>query len=307
MSLPAALSWIKDHAASNSEYTIIIENNESLDPLNFSLKNKKNVTITIKSSNDNKIITLNSLGSLLTIESGITFILEDNIEMRGRNDNNASLITINSGGTLIINGGIVGNNNGGKGYYNSYSGLYYEGGAGIFVSDGGKLIMQSGYVINNITPSGYRNNGGGVFIAGNGIFEMSGGFVSDNSVDYSHGYGCGDAVCVSSNGKFVLRGGIISHNGYGTRQYIPRGCVFVDEGGNFTMTGGEISGNDNRGVYSIGYFNKTGGIIYGANANADKKNRDYAVYVSDGKKRTGTANESNNIDTSLNGQSGGWD
>ena len=45
------------------------------------------------------------------------------------------------------------------------------------------------------------------------------------------------------------------------------GAVYVDNGGTFDMTGGEIAGNSGTGVYVKGTFNMTGGSISGNTAN----------------------------------------
>jgi hypothetical protein len=61
------------------------------------------------------------------------------------------------------------------------------------------------------------------------------------------------------------------------------GGVYVNDGGTFTMSGGEISGNASGGVYLLdGTFSKTGGIITGydwINGNGAQSYEDYAVYV----------------------------
>ncbi|MCL2093990.1 MAG: hypothetical protein FWH12_07320 [Treponema sp.] len=121
------------------------------------------------------------------------------------------------------------------------SGAEGQNGFGIVMTATSELIIGTGTVI--------RGNSTGVQIHSNTCI-LDGGEIRDNN-------GSGVAVVAST---FTMRNGIIRNNhGGGVR-------ITVD--GNFTMSGGSITGNGNRnmqaggGVFvSNGRFNQTGGSI----------------------------------------------
>jgi hypothetical protein len=213
------------------------------------------------------IVSLSSNGSLFTVGSEVTLTLDDNITLQGRNDNDASLVQVNSGGSLVMKTGsqITGNtttsNGGGVGV----------GWDGIFTMDGGEISGNT------------ATSGGGVF--SNGIFTMDGGEISGNTATIGGG--------VSNSGTFTMHDGEISGNtatsgGGGVR--VDSGIFTMDGGqissgntasnygggvsvgasGIFTMWSGEISSNtasneDGGGVYVNGVFNMYGGEIASGN------------------------------------------
>jgi uncharacterized repeat protein (TIGR02543 family) len=155
---------------------------------------------------------------------------------------------------------------------------------------------------------------------------MSGGDISGTcaSASYYPAYG-GGGVYVSS-GTFTMSGGEISGNTASASDYYAYGGggVYVSSG-TFTMSGGEISGNTasasdyyayGGGVYvaNNGTFTKeSGGTIYGSNAEDALKNTasggnayGHAVYVDGGKRRNSTAGAGVTLDSSLDGNAGGW-
>jgi hypothetical protein len=94
--------------------------------------------------------------------------------------------------------------------------------------------------------------------------------------------------------------------------------------GTFTMSNGTISGNSTSGrgggvyVYYGGTFTKTGGIIYGSNAQeagqanqARDDSSGHAVYIYLGsnsvRKRNNTARAGTAMDSRKDGPAGGWD
>ena len=168
------------------------------------------------------------------------------------------------GGTLV--GTLVGSS---KGYgvnvaaddskttmFNMYSGTITGDGDGVRLDNTGtkaKFTMSGGMISNN--------GGRGVLVLG-GTFEMSGGEITGNTTTNGNGGG----VSVGSNGTFTMNAGAkITQNTAGRFG----GGVCVD-GGTFTMTGGEITGNSTTGqtnsigggvcVYS-GEFTMSGGKI----------------------------------------------
>jgi hypothetical protein len=279
--LAAKLAWLQSNAASNSLYDIEIDVDENIGPQTLSYGGKSGITITLSGSETMRTINLSSNGSLFTIGSGVTLILDNNITLKGRSYNNNSLVNISSSGTLIMNIGakITGNSSSiGGGVYNS-----------------GTFIMNDGEISGNTSTSstdGYSeesSSGGGVCSVG--TFTMNSGKISGNTSNatsrgISRSYGGG----VYIYGTFTMNGGEISGNtsnassssnvsvSYG-------GGVYVSSGTTFTMNGGGISSNtsisndgDSRsssyggGVYIYGTFRMSGGVIYGNNAAAGLAN-----------------------------------
>jgi len=167
-----------------------------------------------------------------------------------------------SGGTISGNTATLGD----SGVYNSdtfiMSGGMINGnkGCGVFLSKNGTFTMSDG------TISG--NNNGGV-LTSQGTFIMNGGTISGNTSER------GGGVMVFG-GTFTMNGGTISSN-KATRS---GGGVYISYnsgGGFFEMKGGTISGNTatiyGAGVYvDKGRFEKTGGTVYGDDADQKLKN-----------------------------------
>jgi len=294
--LAEKIQWLNSNVQSGGNYLIEFCNDESVNPTTLSYLGKDNVTITMMGIDTNRIISLNANGSMFTVGSGVTLILDDKLELQGKSDNSSSLIYVNPGANLIMNSGarITNNTN------NINHSLFSSYGGGVYVN-GGIFTMNSGVISGNSasppasvdgTAAGY---GGGVYVSG-GIFTMSGGVISGNiacsSAAAYGGYGggvyvyqgiftmysgkitgnsspCGGGVYV--NGGFTMSGGQISGN---TSSFLRADCygggVYVR--GDFTMSGGEISGNTclssapdynscGGGVYVYGGFTMSGGQI----------------------------------------------
>jgi uncharacterized repeat protein (TIGR02543 family) len=335
-----ALAWINANAVAGGAYTITLTRDETIMPITLSCGGK-NVSVTIRGDATKRTISLSSKGSLFTVESGVTLTLDNNTVLRGRSDNNKSLVWVKSGGKLVMNTGseISGNiaaASGGGGVYVGNSGTFtmsggiisgntaagsssdpafYGGGGGVCVYSG-TFTMNGGTISGNTISYGY---GGGVSVFGS-TFVINGGTISGNTS--SQGYGGGVSVSGiptsfgSINSTFTMSGGTISGN---TASY--GGGVSVN-GGTFTMSDGTISGNTSThwggGIYVVsGTFTKqSGGIIYGVDANALLKNTatngdDYGhavyVYVNGGKKRDTTAGVGVTLDRRVSGATGGWE
>jgi fibronectin type 3 domain-containing protein len=223
-------------------------------------------------------------------KSGITIIFIGSGAMRTISITGlTSSFSVGSGVTLILDNNITINRSGSTG--NSL----------VQVNSGSTLIMNTGSKITGnryflTYPDNGRSYGGGVYING-GTFTMNGGEISDNCAYY------GSGVCVNS-GTFTMNGGKITANindeGYG-------GGVFINNGANFIMAGGEISANATiknvsgvssrgGGVYSSGgSFRMSGGVIYGSNASASLRNvatTGAALYRSSGTAQYGTSSGS---------------
>ena len=231
-SLADKLTWLQTNAESDGNYILEVRANESFAPYELSYGGRNNVTITLKGVGANRAVSLASDGSMFTIGSGFTLVLET-ITLYGRNNNNAPLVNVDKNGTLVMNNGSAVSGNSSS-----------WGVGGVRVNENGTFTMNGG------TISG--NEGGGVRVYG-GTFTMSGGTISGNE---------GGGVRVDYNGTFTMSGGTISGN---TARGDGGG---VDVGGTFTMNGGEISGNtaSRGGGVSVGLggtFTMSGGAITG--------------------------------------------
>jgi len=248
--LAAKLAWLQAYAENNSSYTVEINSDENIGPQTLGYSGKSGVTIAISGIEGMCTINLSAQGVLFTISSGTTLILDNNITLNGRSGNNGSLVSIDDG-TMIMNEGtkIAGNSN-------SLSSLSFGGG----VSVKGRYVngesVRGTFTMNGGTISGNSSHyGGGVYVNSDGTFIMNGGTISGNTAFYSN-----------SNPNSFPNGG---------------GGVYVQDYGIFTMKGGAISGNiatpssGGGGVYAIGYFRMSGGVIYGSNVGTELRNTAY--------------------------------
>lgn len=181
-------------------------------------------------------------------------------EIKDNTENGVIFATMNKGsdpetgesiygtGTLTITGGTISGNNFGvlcdgncsKGSQIAIGGTASISGnqnAGISVGSGAKLTMTGG------TVSG--NGNGGVSFGDDTVFEMSGGSISNNTnKDSRENYrGYGVSVC---GGSFTMSDGEIS----GNEGFNGGGGVYA--AGAFTMTGGKIKNSIGDGVYVDG-------------------------------------------------------
>ena len=118
--------------------------------------------------------------------------------------------------------------------------------------------MYGGTIKNCGIVSGSETFGGGVFVGANGIFNMKGGTIEENTAQY------GGGVCLMltqnqpgnvNDPKFFMDGGEIKDNSASKDS----GGVYVYDG-NFTMEGGVIEGNsasNNAGGVYVLYGNFT--------------------------------------------------
>jgi hypothetical protein len=302
-SFNAKMSWLTINARSGGDYAVEIPANGNVGSVTFSYGGKNNITITLTGEGGRPVtLNFNSANSRVTVGSGVTLILDNNISLQKKNSD--ALITVNSGGVLILNSGRI---SGRLGVQVKPNGTFtMEGGViggqvnvdegGTFVMNGGEIsgfsgqsggvvtagdfAMSGGKISRNIAVGGggEKGNGGGVSMTG-GTFTMSGGEISNNS---STGNGGGVYI---ENGTFTMSGGEISNNsasGFGGGVY---GGFVMEDGkisgnsasfgggvhGGIAMSGGEISGNTasnvGGGVFVDGArgrsFTKTGGTIYG--------------------------------------------
>ena len=298
--LTEKFTWLDRNADSHNTYILVVNANENIAPYVFNYSGAINITIALRGDGQNRTIRLRTNGTMFTIKTHVTFVLENNITLMGHSGNNGVIVNVD-GGTFRMRTGstITGNvrTNGSGG------GVYLGGG-----SSGGNFEMTGGTISNN-TSSHY---GGGVFVADYRTFNFSGGQITGNTASRGGGVHIDNS---SPGGTLNMTGGIISGN-----TAIDRGGGVNVNNGTFNMRGGTITGNSAReyggGVYAGGTFTKTGGIITGyntdqANGNAVKDEtggtlarRGHAVFRTDNQRKETTAGTSLNLSSN---DSGRWD
>jgi hypothetical protein len=221
----------------------------------------------------------------LTIENGVTVILEDGLTLTGGNHTDGGGVYVTgANSSFIMNGGTISGNNA------------TGGGGGVFVRDGGSFIMNNGTIGGSsaedkntaesgggvyVTDTGSRftmnggtisgNNatggGGGVFVRDGGSFIMNNGTIGGSSAEDKNTAEFGGGVFLQY-AAFIVTGGTISGNDAAQNG----GGVYVNDGSSFTMNGGSVSGNntiDGGGVYVTEYgssFTMSAGSVSGNNA-----------------------------------------
>jgi uncharacterized repeat protein (TIGR02543 family) len=173
----------------------------------------------------------------LVFENITVVVYYDNINLI---PTDAPIVTVNSGGTLIMNAGATLRNNNSR-----------ANGAGVQVNVGGTFIMNDGTIRDNIVRE--SGGGGGVYVDG-GTFTMDSGTISGNTST-----GGGGGVNIINGGTFTMDGGTISGNEAGMGGVFSGGGVSVmgttSVRSKFTMTGGIIKDNfateDGGGVYIV--------------------------------------------------------
>jgi len=193
-----------------------------------------------------------------------------------------------SEGTFTMEGGTISGNttypyrgSGGGGVYMSsgvfimkdglISGNTAIDGGGVFVDstfNTGTFTMEGGTISGNtsLSPSG---GGGGVYMIGRwGSFTMENGTISGNTASNGGGVCATYDSSYRQSGTFTMKDGTISGNTASNSG----GGVY----GKLRMQGGAISGNTvsngGGGVYVNETFTKTGGTIYGDDAEQKLKN-----------------------------------
>jgi hypothetical protein len=284
--LAQKLAWVRnaDNVQNGGIYTIEVSADEAIAPqaLDYSY-NKSDITIILKGIERERIVSLSDNGSLFTVGYGVTLILDINITLQGKSDNDSPLVVASGALEMKVGAKISGNTNTSS-YYGcggvevggtftmnggEISGNTSSTGGGVGV--GGTFTMNGGEISGNTSSSSSsydkEGSGGGVYVGG--TFTMNGGEISGNTSSGSSSWSGGGGVYVNERGTLTMTGGKISGN---TSSYASGGGVYV--GGTFTMNGGEISGNTSSGssswgggggvyVYSNGTFTMTGGKISG--------------------------------------------
>jgi hypothetical protein len=271
--------WLQEYAEEGGDYTIVLGKDQKAHDIRFGAEpdfgydSGGDMSITLSAAGGKRTVTKD--GNLLFNIYGVTFTLEEGVTLSGagaRGD--GSLVSVEQGGTFIMNGGVI-------------SGNTATSGGGVSV-DGSIFIMNGGVISGNTDASG----GGGVYVGygmltmGKGTFIMNGGTISGNTTKL----GSGGGVHIGQGMSFVMKGGTIAGNTAGENG----GGVYVNGGGTFTKSGGIIYGSN------------------ASKAEANKAVSGQAVYVDTWdnrpKIRDTTADETTTLDSAKNRiQGGGWD
>jgi len=185
--LAEQFAWLREFAQSGGSYIVELNDDETIGPDPMVVEewddwgnwtqtttptlptDRTNLTITLRGGETMRTISLSDYGNLFVVGSGITLVLDDNITLVGRNNDN-HLVRVNSGGTLVMNDGarITGNTNPGTWSANS--------GGGVRVNSGGMFEMRGGEIAGNSVGSA-SSTGGGVHVDWGGIFRISDGII----------------------------------------------------------------------------------------------------------------------------------
>jgi hypothetical protein len=179
------------------------------------------------------------------------------------------------GGTFTMLDGTISSNTG-DGVYVWEGTFTMRGGTISGNTNSGVLVYNATFTMQGGTISGNTGRGG-VLAAGTGsktTFTMQGGTISGNTAKED-----GGGVMLSGFGTtFTMQGGTIS----GNTAKENGGGVWVGYNATFTMQSGtSISGNSatyGGGVYVSGGFKKTGGSIYGEDAEQNLKNTAISMF-----------------------------
>jgi len=272
-SLSLKLLWLDTNATSDTTYLLDATESEELKPQILSYSGRRNITLVLLGIEGERTVSLESNGSLFTIEDGVTLILEKDITLKGRSSNDTSLIMVNEGGELVMNTGSKITSNKG-GIYHYVGGMDTRFGAGVHVS--GNFVMNGGEISNNTSIG--TSHGGGVCVCGSfimnggiiknnylggvyiiGSFIMNGGEISSNNANP------GGGVFISGGSFIMNRGKIYNNSSSWLNSSGGEGGGVYLAGGTFTMHDGEIVGNkstgNGAGIYNNGNFIMHGGVI----------------------------------------------
>ena len=181
-----------------------------------------------------------------------------------------------------------------KNFIASSSSMKQYGGGVCNCDSAAKFVMNGGEISGNYINSWYSSPacGGGVY--NNSKFEFTGGTITGNRLEAASVNVFGGGVYNDQSGNFTMSSGIISNNTTKTNGASGGGGVCIYRS-TFTMNSGEISGNqaltytasaspnacDGGGIYfdsgTIGNFTLSGGTITGNTA----KGKGAGIYIYD--------------------------
>jgi len=258
---------------------------EALSPRTLAFDGNPSVRIHLSGSRPDNIIWLDGMGSMLTVGSGVTLVLE-NVTLGGQAAseiiNNRALVTVASGGTLEMEDGAwITENANPAGNQNTHGGGVHVGVNATFVMRGGRifhnagamgggvftrgsLVMEGGQIANNAS-----GQGGGVAVIEGGSFEMNGGIIEENSAQVS-----GGGVATFPNSTFVMREGAamlynFAENPVNANAGADGGGAVIR--GTFVMHAGALIAGNRATQYGGGVMVLHGGrFTMGANAEGEE-------------------------------------
>jgi hypothetical protein len=149
--LAKSLNWLTIHASANTAYSILIDADEILNPTTLSqvaLNNAANLVVNLKGLGTERIIQLGATnGSLLAVDEGMTLFLDGYLTLKGRSNNTASLVHVNTRGTLAM-----------KGTSNITGNTASSSGGGVSVNGGSFTMSDSATVSGNTASSTGRSH-----------------------------------------------------------------------------------------------------------------------------------------------------
>ncbi|MDR2097063.1 MAG: hypothetical protein LBP37_00915 [Spirochaetaceae bacterium] len=175
-------------------------------------------------------------------------------------------------------------------------------------------------ILENITLRGDIGNETELVLIGNGTSKKGqltmkdGSRITGNTVSSEYAINVSAVISLKAGGTFIMDGGSIDNN-RGTENTV-KGGVWGVANSTITMNGGIIENNESvkengGGVFSAGTFTKTGGVIYGNNADETNANvftnNGHIIFGSGSKWRDSTADETVTMDNSIPGEAGGWE
>jgi hypothetical protein len=223
--LAEKLAWLSSHAASDTTYTVTVNENETLSPQTLFYENRSNVTINLWGRGRERTIYLWESGNLFDVQDGVKLVLNENITLRGMSNNNRP-----------VNPDDVDN-----GSFQLYSVVFLRG---------GELEMRAGSKITG--NAGF--SGGGVHV-GHGTFTMNGGEISGNN------YGVSTWGIFAMNGGKITNNGAYTYGGSGVE--VLEGTFTMTGGEISGNTGGGVSVGYYSSGGAV--FRIVNGIIYGSN------------------------------------------
>ena len=250
--LTKSFEWIAANARDNGKYRVVLGAGASqaardLDAAAFSTKT--GAVITLEGTGAERTVQLSAQGTLFTVSGG-TLRLGNYITLnKCTGNNNAPLVVVAAGGTLVMETGSKIAGNTGSATTNGVT------------MNGGTFTMNGGEISGNVATEG-----GGVLLANDNTisktFNMTGGTITGNRGNY------GGGVAVRAGGTFNMSGTakISSNQGNGGDEQ--GGGVYLN-GTAFNMSGtAEISSNQGKvggGVYCNGVFLMEGGAVIKGN------------------------------------------
>jgi hypothetical protein len=294
--LSEQLAWIANQVGNGTAYDIVVNNEVRMGPTAISTGGK-NITVNIRSADPKNPATvqLAGRGHLFVLDVNITLKLQD-IILKGHSDNNSALVSIESGGKMILNSGskVIGNTN--TSNTASGGGIYLDRGI-LEINDGAEIRGNTVRGSNNVNPhregfGAWDGHGGGIYARNRSTVIIRGGLITENKSD-TRGGAYGGGIFIIGASTVNMTGGIISKNScvVGYSGHRNGGGVFISDAAS-TFTKKAALGSD------------TSGIIYGssggnANTATDGGNAIYRSFA-DPKQRDTTLGHYDEISTTSN-------